>query len=131
MTRGRDHAHPAATRKSDFRDVDIAAAIDPDAVRREEIARGLRGIAAAPARVQNAAAVEDADAASGSAGFGLSRARPATGAEAKFRHINPVVPGDEQLTGSGHIGPFPLVDARAAEQLNAAVFAVGDVHDSS
>src|SRR5262249_17751608 len=52
-------AHPPGPR--DLGDVDVAAGVDGDAVRRREAA-GLARLVAAPARQQPAALVEDADA---------------------------------------------------------------------
>src|SRR5262249_21946534 len=129
VTGGRHHPGAAAAGHRHLGHVDVAARIDPDAVRREEVAGGGRVVAAAPAGVELAGPVEDTDAAARVAGLRRARAGPAPRAETQLGDVEPPArPVDEHLTGTGDIGPLAAEDAVRREELQAAVLAVGDAH---
>src|SRR5262249_43493155 len=89
VTGGRHHPGAAAAGHRHLGHVDVAARIDPDAVRREEVAGRGRVVAAAPAGVELAGPVEDADAAARVAGLRRAGAGPAPRAEAQLGDVEP------------------------------------------
>src|SRR5580704_5149350 len=110
-----------------FADIDVALAVDGEAVRRQEAAGFLAGtMLAAQPRDQTALLVDD----------GKSRAD--VGVLAVDRHARPQLADDEfrvlaaagaaiERTRPVHVVPLQLVLAIAVEYLHAMVFAVGDV----
>ncbi len=95
----------------------------------EEVTGGTRIGASAPACLEGAGSIEDADAPSGSARLSQAGAWPAPGVETEFGHVNPPLPVDRYLTGPGYVGPLASIAPIAREKLNPAILAVGHVDD--
>ena len=125
VTRRRHQSAVAARRQHDLGDVEVAARVGADVVRREEIPRSARVLPAPPACEQSAVVVEHAHAPSGSVGGG-GRSGPHPRFIAQLGHEDVVGSVDEHLTGPGDIGPLGEVLSLEREELDAAVLAVGD-----
>src|SRR5262245_14290434 len=115
---GRNQSFTPAAGPDYFGHVDVAVGIDPDPVRGEEIAGAAGIVTTAPARVQLAVTIEDAQAPARCAG-GCVCSRPHAGAETKLGHIDRSLRIDEDLAGAGHVGPFGDELAVGREELDA------------
>src|SRR5476651_708904 len=105
MTRPRHESLTGAAGEGDLRDIKIAARIDPDAVRGEEVA-GVAWIrAAAPTRVQFAGTIEDADATARVTRLRIASTRPASGTKAELGDIEKAGAIDGDLARSGDVSP--------------------------
>src|SRR6266571_2550442 len=123
----RNQTRVAAARPYDFGHIDIAARIDPDAMRREEIARCARILAATPACAKFPLTVEDAHPSARRIGAGSAGSGPHSGTETQFGDQHVVIPIDKNLTRPSHVGPFGKELAFGCEKLDATVLPVGDV----
>src|SRR5207253_2482197 len=93
----------------------------------KEVASGTGMLAAAPACLQDARVVEDADATAGLAGSGGAGTGPEAGAKAEFGDVDEAMVIDEDLARASQVGPFGHEVAGGRKKLDAAIFAVGDV----
>src|SRR5262249_18486198 len=117
----------AARRHGHFGDVNCSLRIDADVVRREEVARRARIVAAPPARFQLAIRTEDADAAPRPLG---RRSWPHAGAITNLRDVSIAARVNEHLAWPGDLLPLREVLSIRAEQLNPAILPVGNVNRS-
>lgn len=124
---GRHQPAIPSRRQHHFRDVNVAAAIDPDAMRGEEVARRAGIPAASPARSEFPAWAENAHAPARSVGVGSGRPRPHSRAETQFRHVDIAPAVDENLTRPGDVGPLGQVVAVRREKLDSAILTIRDV----
>src|SRR5262245_22810767 len=106
MTTRRHHSVFAAGGPGHFGDIDVAVGIDANVVRREEVARIARMLAAAPASLEFSVPVKDAHAAAGRAGRRWLHSGPAARAKAEFRNVDHAGTIDEHLTRPCHVRPF-------------------------
>src|SRR5262245_52076870 len=106
MTRPRHYARTAARGQRHLGNINVAARIDPDVVRRKEIARCRRILAAAPARVQLAMHIEHTHAAACLPWLMRPSPRPPTGAKAQLGNVEHARLVDENLARPRHIGPL-------------------------
>src|SRR5207237_8983795 len=111
MTRHRHNARPTAGGQRHLAYINRHAMVDPDRMRREEVAGRTGIVAAAPACQQVAVGVEDADESAGRSGRRRTRAGPAARAEAQLGHEKAVLAIDEYLARPGHLGPLAQIIA--------------------
>src|SRR5262245_60586901 len=104
VTIGRNQSFTPAAGPDYFGHVDVAVGIDPDSVRGEEIAGGAGVVSAAPASLQLAVAIEDAQASARRAG-GCAGPRPHSCAAAGLGHVSGCrwIAGD--VGSGGRVGP--------------------------
>src|SRR5437660_1441616 len=97
-------------------------------MRCKEVAGSTRIPAAAPARPELAAPVENAHSPARGVGARSGRARPPARVEAQLGNVDEPPTVDENLTRPDHVGPFGEVVAVRREELDPAVLAVGHVY---
>src|SRR5688572_7778262 len=109
-----------------FGHINVAVRIDADVVWSEEVARGRRGLTATPTGQQFTLWTKDAYSTAGGVGSRWRRTRPHAGAISQFRDKQITSSVEMDLARSRDFGPlFEELSVRR-ENLDAAVFAVGN-----
>src|SRR5262245_30220146 len=120
MTVSRDKSAVGARREGHFRQVDVAAGIDPNSVRGKEISRGAWVGAARPAGAKFSGVIENAQAAAGGVRTGRGNARPHSGAITELGDINVSIRRNKELARPREVGPFAEILAFGSEKLDTA-----------
>lgn len=118
---------PTTGGPGDFGNVDAALGIDAYAMRRVEIARFARMLAAAPTRDQGSTPIEDADTTPGFVRRCVTGSRPAPGVKPQFGNVCSPRRIEGDLRWSGKIRPFSDELAIGRELLDPGIFPVADM----